>query len=96
MLLGAITGRAKPGGQITFSMAINPAWTWLSENGLDSIQGTRVDITQIFKGVETRYNNVRSVLDVPEEPGWYFYLATVTWDKNVNGQANYAFAFSVQ
>ncbi len=95
LLSDTITGRVKPGDRILFSMGINPSWTWLSDNGLDTLQGTRVDITQIFKGVETRYKNVGNSLDVPEEPGRYFYLATVTWDLEVKGQANYAFAFSV-
>lgn len=90
------SGRMSPGEQIQFTMAINPAWTWLSENDLDTIQGARIDITQIFEGVETRYENVGSSMDSPEEPGLYFYLATVTWDLEVKGEANYAFAFLVQ
>ncbi len=88
-------GRMKPGERILFTMAINPAWTWLSENDLNTIQGTKIDIIQISEGVETRYENVGRSMDAPEEPGLYFYLATVTWDLEVKGQANYAFAFSV-
>ncbi|GKV68372.1 hypothetical protein NCCP2716_08700 [Sporosarcina sp. NCCP-2716] len=76
-------------------MSIYPSWTWLSENGLDTILGAPIDITQFFEGVETRYENVGRSMDAPEKPGLYFYLATVTWDLEVKGQANYAFAFSV-
>lgn len=36
LLADSITGRVKPGGRLTFSVAINPSWTWLSENDLDN------------------------------------------------------------
>ncbi|REB07860.1 hypothetical protein DVB69_07680 [Sporosarcina sp. BI001-red] len=88
-------GKTRPGERIQFSMAINPTWTWLSENDLNTIQGTRIDVIQISDGIETSYENVGDHLDAPMEPGFYFYLATVTWDLEVKGQANYAFAFSV-
>ncbi|GKV68371.1 hypothetical protein NCCP2716_08690 [Sporosarcina sp. NCCP-2716] len=95
LLSGAITGRIRPGALIRFTMGINPAWTYLSDNNVDSLQDTRIDVTQIFKGVETHYEDVGLSLTAPEEPGLYFYLATVTWEKEMKGQANYAFAFSV-
>ncbi len=88
-------GKLLPGARIEFSMSTNPSWTWLSENGLNTIQDTRIDLIQISDGVETRYENVGDHLDAPEEPGQYYYLATVTWDLEVKGQANYAFAFLV-
>lgn len=72
MLADSITGRVKPGGQFSFSIAINPSWTWLSENGLDSWQGTQVDISQIFQGSETYYKNVGDRFEAPEEPGLYY------------------------
>ncbi|WP_025783803.1 hypothetical protein [Sporosarcina sp. D27] len=95
LLSGMTSGRIKPGGLIQFSMGINPAWTYLSDNNVDSLLDARIDVTQIFKGVEIRYEDVGLSLTAPEEPGLYFYLATVTWEKEMKGQANYAFAFSV-
>ncbi|WP_251636435.1 hypothetical protein [Sporosarcina sp. NCCP-2716] len=95
LLSGMTSGRIKPGGLIQFSMGINPAWTYLSDNNVDSLLDARIDVTQIFKGVETRFEDVGLSLTAPEEPGLYFYLATVTWEKEMKGQANYAFAFSV-
>ncbi|REB07863.1 hypothetical protein DVB69_07695 [Sporosarcina sp. BI001-red] len=31
MMADSITGKVKPGGQLSFSVAINPSWTWLSK-----------------------------------------------------------------
>lgn len=55
-----------------------------------------VDLVQFYKGEETIVEVINKQFSAPQEPGKYYYSATLTWEGDIKGVANYAFAFTVK
>ena len=56
----------------------------------------KIDLVQFYKGEETIVELVNKQFAAPQEPGKYFYSATLRWKGDIKGKANYAFAFRVK
>lgn len=56
----------------------------------------KIELIQFYKDEETPVEIVNNHFIAPEEPGRYYYSATLRWEGEIKGEANYAFSFSVQ
>lgn len=56
----------------------------------------KIELIQFYKDQETPVQVVDNHFIAPEEPGRYYYSATLKWEGEIKGEANYAFSFSVQ
>lgn len=56
----------------------------------------KINLVQFYKGEETIVEVVDKQFAAPQEPGKYYYSATLRWEGEIKGEANYAFSFAVQ
>lgn len=64
------------------------------EQHLLNTEDIHFEVTQFHKGEEKKLEVDGPTFKSPEEPGLYRYLATLTWEGETKGQANFAFSFS--
>lgn len=67
-----------------------------SNRHLMEVDEIQFEVIQFYKGEQQKLGNVGPSFQGPTEPGLYQYLATLTWEGETKGQANFAFSFVFQ